>query len=339
MMRKMYEPKDIAVITGLDKQEMRKLLHDYEDIVKPTDYKNYPPSGKGGYKRYDADAVDKVQQIVIYRELGLSHSEINDIFSDPAYDSNQTLNGLLTSLKEKRERINRQIEAVEFMQAIGVKNGILQFILPNGSIEGLFGERNLSAVNRVNVMVDTMIEDLKADDARIEDFFSQIEPVCAAYAQLDDSLCENLEGTVLIENIVSILKQEFGFWGYSICLIIALSVSGEGTILQEIQDSLGISFSIQKYRSFAQWILNDFKNFDTEIRDLARQYHCIGLPFHHDRSIRFVTDVRAAAQEHFALQTDEEYMLIFSSMNIPPYKFGDGYALYTLNAIKCGINT
>lgn len=32
-MQKLYEPKEISEITGIDKQEMRELLHDYEDIV------------------------------------------------------------------------------------------------------------------------------------------------------------------------------------------------------------------------------------------------------------------------------------------------------------------
>ena len=147
-MKKLYEPKDISEITGLDRQKMRKLLHDYKDIVEPTGYKNYPPDGRDGYKLYDADAVDKLRQIAIYRELGLKHGEIKAIFSNPAYDPNQALSELLTSLKEKREQIDRQIEVVEQMRALGVKNGILQLILPNGTISGLLEGKD-SSVSQV----------------------------------------------------------------------------------------------------------------------------------------------------------------------------------------------
>ena len=142
----------------------------------------------------------------------------------------------------------------------------------------------------------------------------------------------------LIEEMISVSKRAFGFIGYANWVAVAISVHGEGTLWREINDGLDIPISIRKYQAIYHWLIADAKSFDEEIRDLARKHNCIGLPFHHKRSISFVADVRTAAREHFALESDDEYMLIFSSMSIPPYKQGSGYAIYTLNALTNDIS-
>lgn len=326
----LYEPKDIAKITGVDKQNMRKLLHDFEDTVKPADHKNRYVVEKP-YKLYDADAVDKLRQILIYKELGLKPKKIKAIFSSPTYDPNQALSEQLNVLKEKRKRIDRQIEAVEQMQALGVKNGILPLILPSGSVEKFF---EMSDNSEISQRVNEMLVPITKDDARFEEFVSRIKPILATYAKLDDSLCEAADGMALVENMVSISKQAFGFWGYALWLIIAWSVQGEGTLWSDFNKDLEKRLTVQKYQAILHWLRNDFEAFDSELRILARQHNCIGLPFRDKRSKDFIADVKVAVKKHFALETDEEYILLFSATNIPPYKRGDGYASYTLNALK-----
>lgn len=331
-MRKLYGSKDISEIVGLEKQRTRKMLFDFEDIVKPVDHKNFSVNGRSAYKLYDADAVDVIRQIVIYKELGLSPREIKAIFSNPAYDPNRVLNEQLSLLHEKRERINRQIEAVERLRVFGVKNGIVELIMPKGAIQGSVDLRQSEISRRVSAMAEKYI----ADDAGLEEFILQLEPVWDAYAKLEDSLCESGEGQELIGKIAAVLKQTFGFFGY-VCLFgMALSAHGDGTFWREVNDELESPLSAQKYHALYRWWLNDINAFDAELRDLARQHNCIGLAFQDKRSVSFVADVRVLVQEHFALKTDEDYKLLFSTMNLKPYKSGDGYARYTLNALKFG---
>lgn len=314
---------------------MRKLLYEFKDTVKPAAYKNFRGDVKKAYKQYDVDAVDKVRQILIYKELGLKPKEIKAIFADPAYDPNQALSGQLSALNEKRKRIDKQIEAVEQMQALGVKNGLLSLLLPDGSAKKFFEAFDNSEISQ---QVDAMLEPMAEDDARVETFFSQIEPIWAAYAKLDDPLCETADGVAVIEKLVSISKQAFGFWGYVFWLCLAGSTLGDGTLWRDINKDLKNPLTMRKYQAILHWLLNDFKSFDSELRTLARQHNCIGLPFQHKRSNSFIADVKVAVKEHFALETDAEYVLLLSTTHIPPYKRGDGYALYTLNALKNAMN-
>ena len=221
------------------------------------------------------------------------------------------------------------------MRALGVKNGILQLILPNGTISGLLEGKYSSVSQRV----DAIIENIMADESRFDDFLSQVEPIGTAYAQLDDSLCESPEGMDLIERMIFISKQLYGFWGYTCWIVFAISVYGDGNAWHDLIDGFDNPFSALKCQAISHWLVQDAKDFDAEVRSLARQYNCIGLSFQHKRSVSFVSDVKLAAQKHFALETDEEYKLIFSTIDLPPYKFGDGYARYTLNAIKNGMST
>lgn len=119
----------------------RKLLHDYdrEGIVKPTEYKNHGYTNKrngvdydcDGYKLYDADAVMKLRQIAIYRELGMARKDIKKRIGSPDYDCNQILDEQLELLRKKKEEIDKLILAAEQLKVMGMKNEVLQFFQGN----------------------------------------------------------------------------------------------------------------------------------------------------------------------------------------------------------------
>lgn len=76
-------------------------------------YANYSVEGNDGYKLYDDDAVEKLQQIALYYQLGLKRNEIRDIMLDPDYDRNLVLESLLEQERIKKVRTERHIAAVQ----------------------------------------------------------------------------------------------------------------------------------------------------------------------------------------------------------------------------------
>jgi DNA-binding transcriptional MerR regulator len=66
-----------------------------------------------GYRIYGQEEIDRLQQILFYRELGLELSEIAKIISTDAFDGLTALKGHLAALQNKREQIDRLITVVE----------------------------------------------------------------------------------------------------------------------------------------------------------------------------------------------------------------------------------
>lgn len=68
---------------------------------------------ESGYRVYGEREVDALQQILFYRELDMSLTDIKAILSSPSFDRLGALNSHLAALKKRRERLDRLIGSVE----------------------------------------------------------------------------------------------------------------------------------------------------------------------------------------------------------------------------------
>lgn len=95
---------EVAKLTGVTV----RTLHYYDEIVL------LPPSEitDTGYRLYDEAALETLQQILFFRELDFSLSEIKGIMANPAFDKVEVLSRHKKLLIKKRERLNGLIELV-----------------------------------------------------------------------------------------------------------------------------------------------------------------------------------------------------------------------------------
>jgi DNA-binding transcriptional MerR regulator len=100
-----YQVNEVARMAGVSV----RTLHHYEAIGLLT------PSGRtaSGYRLYDDDALLRLQQIVIGRELGLPLEEIRRSLDDPKFDRRRALLQQRQQLKERSEHTARMIRAVD----------------------------------------------------------------------------------------------------------------------------------------------------------------------------------------------------------------------------------
>src|SRR5215204_882365 len=87
-----------------------RTLHHYDEIGLLS------PSGRTttGYRRYADSDLARLQQILLYRELGFSLEEIAKILDDPDLDLQAHLRRQHELLSERADRIQHMIAAVEF---------------------------------------------------------------------------------------------------------------------------------------------------------------------------------------------------------------------------------
>lgn len=85
-----------------------RALHHYDQIglLQPSEV------AKSGYRYYDDAAIERLWQIMFYRELEFPLNEIGEILSSPAFDKNRALAEHRNLLTQKRARLDRLIELV-----------------------------------------------------------------------------------------------------------------------------------------------------------------------------------------------------------------------------------
>ena len=96
--------KDVSEITGVSIRTLR--YYDEIDLLKPTKLT------KAGYRLYDNKALEKLQEIMFFRELEIPLIDIKKIMDNPNYDKEQVLLTQKSLLEQKRNRLNGIIELI-----------------------------------------------------------------------------------------------------------------------------------------------------------------------------------------------------------------------------------
>ncbi|GAB04710.1 MerR family transcriptional regulator [Gordonia amarae] len=99
----------IARLTGVSV----RTLHHYDDIALVV------PSGRtsAGYRVYSDADVERLHQVLTYRELGFSLEQIATLLDDPDADALAHLKQQRTLLEDRIDRLHRMVAAVEEMMS------------------------------------------------------------------------------------------------------------------------------------------------------------------------------------------------------------------------------
>jgi DNA-binding transcriptional MerR regulator len=100
-----YTVQKLGYLAGVSTRTLR--YYDVIGILKPARINS------SGYRIYGQSEVDRLQQILFYRELGVSLEGIRDIMSAPAFDGKAALRQHHEKLLEKREQLDSLIANVE----------------------------------------------------------------------------------------------------------------------------------------------------------------------------------------------------------------------------------
>jgi DNA-binding transcriptional MerR regulator len=100
-----YTVKKLAGLAGVSVRTLR--YYDKIGLLKPGSY------SAGGYRLYGETEFFRLQQILFYRELDFSLSEINEIINQPDFNIIQALSMHKKLLHEKIVRLNSLIKTID----------------------------------------------------------------------------------------------------------------------------------------------------------------------------------------------------------------------------------
>lgn len=108
-----YTVQKLGKLAGVSTRTLR--YYDEIGILKPARINS------SGYRIYGQAEVDRLQQILFYRELGVSLESIKDIVTAPSFDSAKALREHREKLLERREQLDLLIANVD--KTIAVTEG------------------------------------------------------------------------------------------------------------------------------------------------------------------------------------------------------------------------
>ena len=108
--------KEIREKTGLTSRTLR--YYEQLGLLHPA-----ARADAGGYRLYSDNVLETIDQIQKYKDMGYELKEIRAILDDPDFDFSSSLPELIKRLSDKKEMIDRQIQAsMVFLESLNNKN-------------------------------------------------------------------------------------------------------------------------------------------------------------------------------------------------------------------------
>ena len=108
----MMTVNEVSKLTGVSIRTLQ--YYDTIGLLKPSKYT------EAGYRLYDDTALERLQQILLFRELEFSLKEIKEIMNAPGFDKEKALEQQIELLLLKKEHIDNLIDFARRIKMIGV---------------------------------------------------------------------------------------------------------------------------------------------------------------------------------------------------------------------------
>lgn len=109
----MMTVNEVSKLTGVSVRTLQ--YYDKIGLLKPNGYT------ESGYRLYDDTALERLQQILLFKELEFPLKEIKDIIDAPDFDKNKALEQQIELLIMKKEHLENLITFARGIKLLGVK--------------------------------------------------------------------------------------------------------------------------------------------------------------------------------------------------------------------------
>ncbi len=103
--------KEVSKLAGISVRTLQ--YYDKIGLLKPARYT------ESGYRLYDNASLDKLQQILLFKELKFSLKEIKEIISSPKFDKKKAVEQQIELLIMKKERLEKLIDFARGIKIFG----------------------------------------------------------------------------------------------------------------------------------------------------------------------------------------------------------------------------
>jgi len=110
----MMTVNEVSKLTGVSVRTLQ--YYDSIGLLNPSDYT------EAGYRLYDEAQLERLQQILLFKELEFPLKEIKKIIDAPTFDRSKALEQQIELLTMKKEHLENLITFAKGIKMLGVKN-------------------------------------------------------------------------------------------------------------------------------------------------------------------------------------------------------------------------
>lgn len=110
----MMTVNEVSKLTGVSIRTLQ--YYDSIGLLKPSGYT------EAGYRLYDDTALERLQQILLFKELEFSLKEVKEIMDAPNFDRTRALEQQIELLTMKKEHLGNLIHFARGIKWLGVKH-------------------------------------------------------------------------------------------------------------------------------------------------------------------------------------------------------------------------
>ena len=185
--------KEIAKLTGVSVRTLQ--YYDEIGVFKPTRVT------EAGYRLYDDEALNTLQQILFYKELDFPLKEIKSIMEDPDFSKVEAFKQQKILLTAKRDRLNRMLSLLSNLEKGELCISFQEFDLSEyiAALETFKNEHAEEVIKHWGSMekFDALIEKVRADETDIAktaiQYYGSVEKYTAAMKNNLSHFSENME--------------------------------------------------------------------------------------------------------------------------------------------------
>lgn len=112
-MEELMEVHEVSKLTGVSIRTLQ--YYDSIDLLKPSQYT------EAGYRLYDRRAMERLQQIMLFKELEFPLKDIKEIMDAPGFDRGKALEQQIEMLTMKKEHLEHLIDFATGIKWLGTK--------------------------------------------------------------------------------------------------------------------------------------------------------------------------------------------------------------------------
>ena len=104
---------EVSRLTGVSVRTLQ--YYDSIGLLTPTE------RSEAGYRLYDTESLETLQQILLYRELAFPLKDIREMLQSPSFDKNRALSQQIRLMEMRKEQLERLIAHARNIQETGGK--------------------------------------------------------------------------------------------------------------------------------------------------------------------------------------------------------------------------
>lgn len=220
---------EVSALTGIS----IRTLHHYDSIglLKPS------ATTEAGYRLYDDDALERLQHILLFRELEFPLKEIKEMLDSPNFNRTKALEQQIEMLTLKKEHLQNLIDFANGVKAIGVK--YLDFSAFDSSKLDEYARQAKASWGNTEAFQEFEEKTKNLSNSEKNTIAQALMNICAEFGKLKDLPPSDATVQAQVKKLQDFITEHFYTCTDQILAALGKMYSGGGSITENINQAGG----------------------------------------------------------------------------------------------------